>query len=122
MYRVMVTMLTMLKRLLSDQRGQALPLVLITLSMGSLLVGGFLSHASTNLIASRVFSQSIPEQYAADAGIEDAIWNLMYGDLVLLTEPEDSVSYSVTESVNGITPHLIVTRLEPRRYPGLQLL
>ncbi|MBA7637983.1 hypothetical protein ES703_45632 [subsurface metagenome] len=113
MDRMRAPMVTILKRRLSDQIGQALPLVLITLAMGSLLIGGFLSHTSTNLIASRVFGQSLPAQYAADAGIEDAIWNLMYGDLVLLTEPEDGASYSVTEPVNGITPHLTVTRLEP---------
>ena len=106
-------MLAMIKRLLGDQKGQALPLVLITLAMGSLPIGGFLSHTSTNLIASRVFGESMPEEYAADAGIEDAVWNLMYGDLVLLTEPEDMASYSVTEPVNGFTPHLTVTRLEP---------
>jgi hypothetical protein len=102
----------MMKRLLSDEKGQALTLALIILAMGALLVGGFLSSTSTNLIASRVFSQSLPGQYAADAGIEDAIWNLMYGDFTttVLTNSGDSVSYSLTEPVNGLTTDITVTR------------
>ena len=104
--------MVMMKRLLSDEKGQALPLALITLAMGALLVGGFLSSTSTNLIASRVFGQSLPGQYAADAGVEDAIWNLRYGDFAttVLTKLADSVSYSLTEPINGLTPDITVTR------------
>ena len=105
-------MVTMMKRLRSDERGQALPLALITLALGSLLIGGFLSHASTNLIAVRVFERSMPGDYAADAGVEDAIWNLVYGDLAttVLINPGDSASYSPTETVNELTPAITVTK------------
>lgn len=95
------------------QSGQVLPLALITLAMGSLLVSNFLNSASTNLLSARVFRETMPAQYAADAAIEDAVWNLTYGDLVLLTEPEDRASYSLTETVNGFTPRVIVTRVIP---------
>jgi hypothetical protein len=97
----------------SGQNGQVLPVALITLAMGSLLVGSFLNNASTNLIATEVFRETMPAQYAADAAIEDVVWNLTYGDLVNLTEPEDAVSYSLTELVNGYTPRVTVTRVEP---------
>ncbi len=102
----------MIKRLVCNEKGQALPLALITLAMGSLLVGGFLSSTSTNLIASRVFGRPLPGQYAAAAGIEDAIWNLMYGDFAttVLTNPGDSVSYSLNEPANGLTTDITVTR------------
>lgn len=102
-----------MKRLLSDQKGQALPLALITLAMGALLVGGFLSSTTTTLLASRVFSRPLPGHYAAVAGIEDAIWNLIYGDFTanVLTNPGDSVSYSLTETINGLTTtDITVTR------------
>jgi hypothetical protein len=95
------------------QKGQVLPLALITLAMGSLLVGSFLNSATTSLLSARVFRETMPAQYAADAAIEDVVWNLTYGDLVLLTEPEDGVSYSLTETVNGFTPRVIVTRVVP---------
>jgi len=95
------------------QDGQVLPLALITLAMGSLLVGSFLNNATTSLLSARVFRETMPAQYAADAAIEDMVWNLTYGDLVLLTEPEDQVSYSLTETVNGFTPRVTVTRVVP---------
>ena len=88
-------------------------MALITLAMGSLLVGNFLNSATTNLLSARVFRETMPAQYAADAAIEDAVWNLTYGDLVNFTEPEDEVGYSLTETVNGFTPRVIVTRVVP---------
>jgi len=111
--------LAWLGKKLKREEGQALPLALITLALGSLLIGSFLNSASTNLLASKVFWEKLPARYAADAAIEDAIWNLRYGDLVSLTEPEDSVSYSLSEPVNGFTPRVTVTRVEP--IPNLTL-
>ena len=100
-----------MKRRINNEEGQALPLAIIALSIGSLLVGGFLSYMSTNLIASGTFSRLITGQYSADAGAEDAIWNLMYGDLATnLASSGDSVTYSLTEAVNGFTPEVTVTR------------
>ncbi len=88
-------------------------MALITLAMGSLLVGNFLNSATTNLLSARVFRETMPAQYAADAAMEDVVWNLTYGDLVNLTEPEDQVSYSLTETINGFTPRVTVTRVVP---------
>jgi len=103
-------MITM-KNLLRNEKGQALPLALIALSLGALLVGGFLSNTSTNLIATQVFKRATQEHYAADSGVEDAIWDLIYGNFrELLTRPGDSISYSPTESINKYTPEVIVTR------------
>ena len=100
-----------MKNLLRNEKGQALPLALIALSLGALLVGGFLSNTSTNLIATQVFKRATNEQYAADSGIEDAIWNLIYGDFTtFLTGPGYSWSYSPTESINEYTPDVTVTR------------
>lgn len=105
-------MKAIMKRLLRDEEAQALPLALIALVVGALLVGSFLSYATTNLIASRVFSRLVTEQYAADAGVEEATWNLLYGNLTttVLSSPGDSVTYSPTESVNGLLANVTVTR------------
>ena len=69
----------MSKLKLSAQDGQALALTLIILAIGVLLIPVFLSHASTNLFASRATEEGMKEQYAADAGVENAIWNLLEG-------------------------------------------
>lgn len=104
--------MTRMNGLRGSEKGQALPLALIALGLGALLVGAFLSYTSTNLITSRVLGQAAEGQHAADAGIEDAIWNLMYGGLAtsVLTTPGDSTSYSLDETVNGLTPTVTVTR------------
>ena len=70
-----------MERLWKNEEGQAFPLALIALVVGALLVGAFLSYTGTNLIASRIFSRLMAGQYAADAGVEDAIWNLAYGGM-----------------------------------------
>jgi cytoskeletal protein CcmA (bactofilin family) len=66
--------------MMNNQKGQALPLALVALAIGILVVAPFLSHAGSSLIGSRIYEQSIDEQYSADAGVEYAIWNLQSGE------------------------------------------
>ena len=66
----------MLKKLISDESGRALALTLIILGIGILLLPVFLSHASTNLLATRAIEEALKEQYAADAGVEYALYML----------------------------------------------
>jgi len=65
---------------MNSQRGQAFPLALVALAIGVLVVVPFLSQASSSLIGSRIYEQSIDEQYSADAGVEYAIWRLQSGE------------------------------------------
>jgi hypothetical protein len=60
----------------NSERGQALPLALLVLAAGTLIIAPFLSHASSNLIGSRIYGQVITEQYSCDAGVEWALWRL----------------------------------------------
>ena len=71
----------MYKLKLSVQEGRALILVLIILGLGALLIPTFLSHSSTNLLATRATEEGLKEQYAADSGIEYALWQLQTGVL-----------------------------------------
>lgn len=64
---------------LSAQDGRALILTLIILGIGVLLIPPFLAYISTNLLASRVTEEGLKEQYAADSGIEYALWQLQHG-------------------------------------------
>ena len=76
----------MLKKVISDERGRVLILVLIILAIGILLIPVFLSHASTNLLATRATQEGLKEQYAADSGIEYALWQLQTGVFTGTTE------------------------------------
>jgi hypothetical protein len=98
-----------IKALVRKQRGQTFPLVLVILAIGSILVTGFLRSASSSLLSAKVYSDTIPDIYAADAGIEDAIWGLQYGTL---SETLDSsggyVEYLLHEPVNNLPVYISV--------------
>ncbi len=95
---------------MNSEKGQALPIAIMALALGTLVITPFLSHASSSLIGSGVHKQVIMEQDAADAGVEHAIWSLTSGDLAAqMPEPGDSVTYQLGEAVNGITPVVTVT-------------
>lgn len=101
------------KKSTKKQQGQAFPLVLVILAIGSILVSGFLTSANSSILNAKVYSDPIPDIYAADAGIEDAIWGLQYGTLgdsldssggyleYMLHEPVNDLTVNI--SLNGIT-------------------
>ncbi len=90
-----------------NQQGQAFPLVLIILAIGSILVTGFLTSANTSLLNARVYSDPIPDTYAADAGIEDAIWGLQYGTLAdSLDSSGGYLEYILNELVNDLPVYI----------------
>ena len=61
---------------MNSEKGQAFPLALIALAVGSLVISPFLGHASSMLTGSRIYGQAISEQYSCDAGIEWGLWKL----------------------------------------------
>jgi len=87
-------LLKTMKRKLKDESGQALAMALIMLVLGGLLVVPTLSFMTTNLTANRVIETKTSGIYAADAGIQDALWKLGKGtelfapgtDFYVLTE------------------------------------
>jgi hypothetical protein len=92
------------------QSGQALPLAIIALAIGSLVVAPFLSNAGSDLIGTRVYGEAIAGQSAGDAGIEHAIWSLTRGTLAeQLSQPGDEATYQLPETLNGLTVSVTVT-------------
>jgi len=97
------------KTLMKKQRGQTFPLVLIILAIGSILVSGFLRSASSSLLNAKAYSHPVPDIYAAEAGIEDAIWGLRYGTLSnTLDSSGGYLEYSLHESVNNLPVYISV--------------
>lgn len=71
----------MSKLRISAQEGRALALALIVLAVGCLLIPPFLAHISTSLLATEATEEGLKEQYGADAGVENALWQLVSGGL-----------------------------------------
>jgi hypothetical protein len=93
-----------------DEKGQALPLAILVLAIGSLVVAPFLGQASASLTGSRLYGRGLAELYAGDAGIEHAIWSLAYGGLAESFDgPGDQVTYQFPETVNGLTATVTIT-------------
>ncbi|MFC2021122.1 hypothetical protein ACFLU1_04975 [Chloroflexota bacterium] len=93
----------------TKQKGQVLALVLILLFLGSTLIVTLLSFATTGAKSGLVYVKKTDELYAADAGIEDAIWQIKYDYLdTFLTNPAYSPydfstkwTYSASDNVNA---------------------
>ncbi len=87
-----------LKRILTHPRknesGQgALAIVLILLMLGAVILTPLLVFMSTGLKAGGVYESKLQEFYAADAGVEDAIWKIKDGNSSVPV-------YSLDEEVN----------------------
>jgi len=67
---------TIVKRLIRDEKGQVLIMALILLIVGGLIIAPLLGLMSTGLLAGQVYEKKMDELYAADAGVEDAIWKI----------------------------------------------
>ena len=65
-----------LKQIIDDQKGQALPIVLALLVVGGLMITPTLNYAATSLNNGRIIEKGVNGLYAADAGVEYALWCL----------------------------------------------
>ncbi len=93
---------------MNGEKGQALPLAILALAIGTLVITPFMGHASSNLISSQVYEQSLTELYACDAGIEYAIWDLQSGNL----EVEEGATEALPQfSLNDKTVDVTVENL-----------
>jgi hypothetical protein len=64
------------KRIISDENGKVLILTLILLVVGGLIMTPLLGLMTTGLAAGQVYEKKTAELYAADAGVEYAIFHL----------------------------------------------
>jgi hypothetical protein len=95
---------------MNGEKGQALPLAILALTIGTLLIVPFLGHAGTSILGSRVYAETIDYRTACDAGVEHAIWRLLYDNLGdELPNPGDQIIYQLPETINGVTTTITVT-------------
>jgi hypothetical protein len=95
---------------MNGEKGQALPLAMLALTIGALLIAPFLGHAGSSLIGSRTYASSIVTRNAADAGAEHAIWSLTRGTLATqIPNLGDHITYQLGEALNGVNTSVTVT-------------
>jgi hypothetical protein len=66
------------KSLVRNEKGQAMVMILFLILVGGLIVASLLSYVGTGLLNGRVYERRTAELYAADAGVEDAVWKIQH--------------------------------------------
>jgi hypothetical protein len=97
----------------NGEQGQTLVMVIILLLVSSIVVVPLLQFMGTGIKASNIHENKMNELYAADAGIEDAKWQIKSGNIETDNTTFPSYSaynftttwpYTLSQPVNGITP------------------
>jgi len=97
------------KRLIGEENGQALVMVLILLLVGGLIIGPLLSYTGSELNTGEVYETRTDELYAADAGVEDAVWKIQNKDGYLPCNPAGPPrAFNITD-VNGKSVDVTIT-------------
>lgn len=93
-----------LNKLIRDEKGQALMIALVLMLVGGLIVTPVLGHMGTGLKAGQVFEERMNGQYAADAGVENALWRLSTGDLTVpaFTINGSTVNVTIEDKGNSV--------------------
>ena len=100
-------MKTNTRRFARDEKGAALILAIILLLVSGLIAAPLLAHMGTGVLAGEVYETRTAELYAADAGVEDALWKIQNG-ATNLTVCHDELSYNISD-VNGKLVEVTIT-------------
>jgi hypothetical protein len=92
-------MKTVVKGVIRNEKGYLLITVLILLVVGGLILTPLLGLMSTGLLAGRVYEKKMQEYYAADAGIEDALWKIQHD----IDIPTDGYNLTVNDKYVWVT-------------------
>jgi Flp pilus assembly pilin Flp len=99
-----------IKRLAGDETGAALVVALILLLISGLIVGPLLSYMGSGLLVGEVHEVRTDELYAADAGVEDALWRINDGEVVLC-HGAPTHNHTISD-INGKTVDVTITSID----------
>ena len=98
-------------RAVKDEKGQAMLLALILLLISGLMAAPLLAHMGSGLLTGQVYETRTAELYAADAGVEDAVWKIQTQvPEVKFTQCYQSTNYTIT-NVNGKSVAVNITSM-----------
>lgn len=100
-------------RPIRDEKGYASVLVLILMLVGGLIIGPLLGFMSTGLLAGQAFEEEMDGFYAADAGVEDALWCLKFGGLAV---PPGGQTVLPTFTLNNQTVDVTIDDIGSQTY------
>ncbi len=104
-----------LKKVIREQKGQALVAVLILLLLGGLVAAPVLEFVGTGVDTNAVYEEDMNELYAADGGIEDAIRQIIADAEELPGDGEPAWSYQIAD-INGKEVDIIITYVDDTTY------
>jgi hypothetical protein len=84
-------------KLITDEKGQVMILVLILLVLGALIIAPLMGFMSTGIMAGQTIEERVEEVYAADAGIEDALHKMLSGYESLPETVGENLTYSIAD-------------------------
>lgn len=99
----------MLSKFIKGQKGQALPIVLVLLVLGGLVIAPTLQHASTSLKGHEVLERKSDELYAADSGIDYALFKMSNGETTINDYQLNGKTVSVNITDMGDGSYLITS-------------
>lgn len=102
--------MNLLKGILKTEAGQALPMALILLLLGGFLVVPSLVLMTTSLTANRQIDRANLELYAADAGVENVLWNIQNDPGMLPAQGNTLTLNLQDQAINGMSS--VVTTIE----------
>lgn len=95
-----------MSRLIKNESGQAMILALLLLLISGLITAPLLAFTGNGVLNGEVYEDRTTELYTADAGVEDALWRIQHGDVVLCPG-NPSYNYTIPD-VNGQTVHVSI--------------
>ena len=108
----------MIKKLVSvkrnSEKGIALIMILGFLAIGGLTISTLLNLIDTGVNTARQYEEKIKLQYAADAGMEEALWRMQNEELPFQPESYgESANYTVSHNINGKDISINITYIRP---------
>jgi hypothetical protein len=104
-------MMKIFRNIFDNQKGYALPAALVVLLLGSLIIVPSLALMNTSLNKNRVIDEEDMSIYAADAGIQYALWHMQpeyEGDFELPEEGEEE-SLDFPEVLNNRSVYVTIS-------------
>ena len=112
----MLSRLKQIRQRAKGEGGQALMVVMAFLVIASLAVPPVLRQISTTLKCDAVYDAKTEELYAADAGVEDGIWQVKYDRLQALFGTADydfdfdaTTTYTMNDEINDLTADVTIS-------------